>query len=105
MGLDELLTIRAIADRLHKSEQSINRLIKCGKLPYFEISPHRRLISESDFAEFLNTKRVCPPPKRFDNSTVDIGCSPISSLKTEYVQAEVDVKSLRKEISQLCRSN
>ena len=103
MGLDELLTIREIADRLHKSEQSINRLLKCGKLPYFEISPHRRLISESDLAEFLNTKRVCPPPKRVDKCGTVVAHSDNCSLKTEYGQAQVDVKSIRREISRLWR--
>lgn len=103
--MENYLKISEVADRLHKSEQSIVRWLKVGKLPYTQVSERRRLICESDLVDFLNNRKVCPPPKRIDKCGTVIANSPNSSLKTEYGQAEVDVRSLRKEISRLCQSN
>jgi len=101
--LEKYFTIGEIAEKLHKSEISIYRLMSAGKLAYIEVSERRRLVSESQLVEFLNQRIVAPPKNKFD-SKITIDDFKSSSLKTENGE-KLDVKSLRKEISQLCRSN
>jgi len=101
--LEKYFTIGEIAEKLHKSEISISRLMRAGKLAYIEVSERRRLVSESQLVEFLNQRIVAPPKNRID-SKITIDDFKSSSLKTENGE-KLDVKSLRKEISQLCRSN
>ena len=101
--MEELFTIGEIADKLHKSELSISRWMRDGKLEYVQVSERRRLVSENQLEEFLNKRTIKSPKKRVDRTTT-IDDSSSSSLKTEN-EGKLDVKSLRKEISQLCRSN
>lgn len=101
--MENYLKISEVADRLHKSEQSIVKWIKSGKIPYVQVSERRRLIAETDLQDFLNNRKICPPAKIIDRAGVSTAMSTTSSLKTEYGQAEVDVRSLRKEISRLCQ--
>jgi excisionase family DNA binding protein len=103
--LQDYFTMSQVAERLHKSEQSVVRWIRDGKLPYTQVLERRRLISENDLREFLDARRITAPPKRIDKSSTHIAFSPKRSLTTEYDQAEVDVRNLRKEISRLCQSN
>ena len=103
--LQDYFTISEVADRLHKSEQSVVRCTRDGKLPYTQVSERRRLISENDLREFLDARRIASPPKRIDKSVTHVAFSPKRSLITEYDQAEVDVRNFRKEISRLCQSN
>ena len=64
--MDIHYTIREVANRLHKSEQSVVKWLKDGKLPYIEVSERRRLIVESDLNEFLNRRKIYPPDKHID---------------------------------------
>ena len=101
--MDELYTIRQVAEKLHKSEQSIARWIKDGKLPYTQVSERRRLINEIDLKEFLDTRRIAAPTKRIDKSDTHIAFSPKRSLTTEKGRAETNVRipkiDWRKELS------
>ena len=99
--MENLYTISEVADKLHKSEISISRYMKDGKLAFIEVSERRRLVSESQLAEFLNKRTLAPPKNRIDSKII-IDDSINSSLITEKGE-ELDVKSLRKEISLLCR--
>ena len=45
--MENLYTISEVADKLHKSEISISRYMKDGKLAFIEVSERRRLVSES----------------------------------------------------------
>jgi excisionase family DNA binding protein len=102
--LENYFTIREVADRLRKSEQSVVRWLKAGKLSYIEVSERRRLIAKTDLQDFLNSRRVSPPKKRIDKLGIVNPCSSERSLTTSGErEAEMDVKSLRKEISQLCQ--
>ncbi len=101
--MENYYSISQVADKIHKSEQSVCRWLKSGKLPYTQVSERRRLITETDLQNFLDSRKVCPPPKRVDKCGTVVAISDNCSLKTEYGQAEVDVKSLRKEISRLWR--
>jgi excisionase family DNA binding protein len=101
--MEKLYTIGEVADELHKSEITISRLMRDGKLAYIEISERRRLISESQLAEFINKRKVALPKNRIDSKII-VDDFKSSSLITEN-EGKLDVKSLRKEISQLCRSN
>lgn len=101
--MENLYTIGEVADKLHKSEISISRLMKAGKLAYIEVSERRRLVSESQLVEFLNKRTIAPPKNRVDRK-ITIDDSSGSSLTTGN-EGKLAVKSLRKEISQLCRSN
>jgi hypothetical protein len=101
--MEKLYTVGELADKLHKSEISISRLMRLGKLAYIQVSERRRLVSENQLEEFLNKRTITPPQKRVDR-TIIIDDSSSSSLTTEN-EGKLDVKSLRKEISQLCRSN
>lgn len=101
--MEDLYTIGEVADKLHKSEISISRLMKAGKLAFIEVSVRRRLISESQLVEYLNKRIIAAPKNRIDRK-ITIDDSESSSLTTENGE-KLDVKSLRKEISQLCRSN
>jgi excisionase family DNA binding protein len=106
--LETYFTVNEVARKLRKSEISVSRWLREGKLPYTQISERRRLISESDLQDFLNTRRISTPKKRVDVSDQSVAFSVTSSLKTENNETdmrEMDVKSLRQEISQLCRSN
>jgi excisionase family DNA binding protein len=104
--LEDYFTISQVANRVHKSEQSVVRWIKDGKLACIQISERRRLVAESDFQDFLNSRRIARPPKRIDKSDAYIASSPKRSLTTSGERkAEMDVKSLRKEIARLCQSN
>lgn len=101
--MDIHYTIREVANRLHKSEQSVVRWLKDGKLPYIEVSERRRLIAESDLNEFLNRRKICPPDKHIDKVRTDIAFSHSSSLTTEEGRAEMNVRipkiDWRKELS------
>jgi excisionase family DNA binding protein len=99
--MSKLYTIGEVADKLHKSEISISRWMRDGKLEYIQVSERRRLVSESQLEEFLNQRTVAAPKKRVDRTTI-IDDSSGSSLTTEN-EGKLDVKSLRKEISQLCQ--
>jgi excisionase family DNA binding protein len=99
--MENLYTIGEVADKLHKSEISISRLIRTGKLGFIEVSERRRLVSESQLLEFLNKRTIAPPKNRIDSKII-INDSGSSSLITENGE-RLDVKSLRKEISRLCR--
>ena len=101
--MENLYTISEVADKLHKSEISISRYMKDGKLAFIEVSERRRLVSESQLGEFLNKRTLAPPKNRIDSKII-IDYSKSSSLTTENGE-ELDVKSLRREISLLCRSN
>ncbi len=102
--MDELYTIREVANRVHKCEQSVIRWLKDGKLPCTQVSERRRLISEADLQEFLDSRKISPPKKRMDIVGAIIPCSSERSLTTSGERkAEMSVKSLRKEISQLCQ--
>lgn len=101
--MEKLYTVGEIADKLHKSEISVSRWMRDGKLEYIQVSERRRLVSESQLAEFTNKRTVASPKNRID-SKITIDDSSCSSLTTENGE-KLDVKSLRKEISQLCRLN
>jgi excisionase family DNA binding protein len=101
--MEKLYTVAEIADRLHKSEISVSRWMRSGELEYIRVSERRRLVSENQLEEFLN-KRISKSPKKRVDQTITIDDSSGSSLKTEN-EGKLDVKSLRKEISLLCRSN
>jgi excisionase family DNA binding protein len=101
--VEKFYTVAEIAEKLHKSEISISRWMKSGKLKYYEVSNRRRLVSESQLLEFLNQRIVAPPKNKIDSKII-INDSCAGSLTTENGE-KLDVKSLRKEISQLCRSN
>ena len=101
--LEKYFTIGEIAEKLHKSEISISRWMRDGKLKYYQVSNRRRLVSESQLLEYLNQRIVAPPKNKID-SKITIDDFNSSSLTTENGE-KLDVKSLRKEISQLCRSN
>jgi len=101
--MEELYTLSEIADKLHKSEISVSRLIRDGQLGFIQVSERRRLVSENQLEEFLKNRTINPPKKRVDQ-TIIIDDSSRSSLTTEN-EGELDVKSLRKEISLLCRLN
>lgn len=97
--METLYTISEVAEKLHKSEISISRWIRDGKLSYIQVSERRRLISESQLSEFL-AKRVVIAPKRIDNKFKKLDDLPNCSLKIE--NGDLDVKSLKKEIERLC---
>lgn len=102
--MEDYFTIREVADRLRKSEQSVVRWLKAGKLSYIEVSERRRLIAQTDLQEFLDSRKISPPKKRIDKVVAVIPCSSERSLTTSGERkAEMDVKSLRKEIAQLCQ--
>ncbi len=106
--LETYFTVNEVAKKLRKSEISVSRWLREGKLPYTQVSERRRLISESDLQNFLNTKRIAAPKKRVDVFDQPVASSVTSSLKKEDDagdMGEMDVKSLRREISLLCRSN
>ena len=99
--MENLYTIGEVADKLHKSEISISRYMRDGKLAYIEVSERRRLVSESQLVEYLNKRIIAAPKNRIDRK-ITIDDSESSSLKTENGE-KLDVKSLRKEISLLCQ--
>jgi len=99
--MEKLYTIGEIAEKLHKSEISISRYMKDGKIEFIQVSERRRLVSENQLEEFLNKRTITQPKKRVDR-IITIDDSSRSSLTTEN-REELDVKSLRKEISLLCR--
>jgi hypothetical protein len=105
MVLDELYTIRQIADKLHKSEQSVSRWLRDGKLEYIQISERSRVVSESILEDFLDARRIAAP-KRIDISYSRNASSPKRSLTTEEGRANTNVRipkiDWRKELSQ-CR--
>ena len=105
LGLEDIyFTISQVADRVHKSEQSVIRWIKSGKLPFYQVSERRRIISQLDLQAFIDNRKVTPPPKRFDKCGSVVAHSDNCSLTTSGERkAETSVKSLRKEISQLCQ--
>jgi excisionase family DNA binding protein len=103
--LQDYFTISQVAERLHKSEQSVVRWIRDGKLPYIQISERRRVIAEADLRDFVNSRRIATPKKLIEKPIAYVVDSATRSLITEYDQAEVDVRNLRKEISRLCQSN
>ncbi len=104
--METYFTVHEVARKLRKSEISVSRWLREGKLPYTQISERRRLISESDLQNFLDRRRVAAPKKRVDVVNKLIASSEDRSLKTEDCAGdmrEMDVKSLRREISQLWR--
>jgi len=104
--LETYFTVHEVARKLRKSEISVSRWLREGKLPYTQVSERRRLISESDLQNFLDRRRIAHPTKRVDVVDQNIASSVTSSLKKEDDEGgmrELDVKSLRKEISQLWR--
>ena len=106
--LETYFTVNEVARKLRKSEISVSRWLREGKLPYTQVSERRRLISESDLKHFLNIRRIVAPKKRLDVSNQPVASFVKSSLKKENDAGdirEMDVESLRREISQICRSN
>lgn len=102
--MGDYFTIPEVANEVHVSDQTVIRWIKAGKLQFFQVSERRRLIAKADLRAFLDNKKVCPPPKRIDKSNAHASFSPKCSLITSGERkAEMDVKSLRKEIARLCR--
>jgi excisionase family DNA binding protein len=104
--LETYFTVHEVARKLRKSEISVSRWLREGKLPYTQVSERRRLISESDLQNFLDRRRITHPRKRVDVVDQNIASSVTSSLKKEDDEGdmrELDVKSLRREISRLCR--
>ena len=97
--MDKFYTIPQVATLLHRSDQTVSRWVKEGKLPFVQLSPRARLISETAINEFLAQRVVLPPKKRVDSGVNNTPKIPDRSLTTETT----DVKTLRKEISQLCR--
>jgi excisionase family DNA binding protein len=85
-------TISQVAEKLHKSEQSVRVWLQDGKLPYILVSERRRLIAKSDLQDFVNLRKICPPPKRIDKVGLKIGCSGNRSLKTSGERAKVNVR-------------
>ena len=79
--MENYYTISEVAERLHKSEQSVRVWLNDGKLPYYQISDRRRLIAKSDVEDFVNLRKICPPPKRIDKVGLEIGSSRNRSLK------------------------
>lgn len=106
--METYFTVNEVARKLRKSEISVSRWLREGKLPYTLVSERRRLISESDLKHFLNIRRIVAPKKRLDVSNQPVASFVKSSLKKENDAGdirEMDVESLRREISQICRSN
>ncbi len=104
--METYFTVHEVARKLRKSEISVSRWLREGKLPYTQVSERRRLISESDLQNFLDRRRVASPKKRVDVVNKHVASFEDRSLKTEDRAGdtrEMDVKSLRKEISQLWR--
>lgn len=102
--METMFTVTQLAARLHVCELTISRWIKSGKLDYVELSPRRRLISESAIQRFLDSKIVAPPQKALDPDARSAKHSQNRSLAIEDA-GEMNVKSfkeLKREISQ-CR--
>ncbi|MFH0959663.1 MAG: helix-turn-helix domain-containing protein, partial [Pseudomonadota bacterium] len=106
--LETYFTVHEVARKLRKSEISVSRWLREGKLPFTQVSERRRLISEADLQNFLDSRRITKPKKRVDVLDRRGASSMTSSLKKENYEGdirEMDVKSLRKEISLICRSS
>ena len=92
-----------LAYQLGVSQQTVSRWLNSGKLEFVQLSPRRRVIPESAIQKFLDTKIIRPPKKLLDPGARPVKDSGKRSLKTEDEAGEMNVKSLRKEISQLWR--
>jgi len=51
-GREKLLRVNVAAERLKRTERTIQRMMKNGKINYIEKSPRRRFISESAVEAF-----------------------------------------------------
>ena len=102
--MEDYFTISQAADEVHVSEQTVVRWLKGNKIPFVQVSERRRLIAQIDLKEFLDSRKISPPKKRIDKLGVVNPCSLERSLTTSGERkAEMDVKSLRKEIARLCQ--
>lgn len=97
-------SVSEVASIVHKSEQSVGRWLREGKLKYIQVSERRRLIKQSDLECFLDSRIVTAPKKRVaTRATNELNWATNGSLTTEYGDEETDVESLQKEIAQLCQ--
>lgn len=96
-----LYTISEVAQKLHKSETSVGRWMKDGKLEYIQVSPRRRLVSETHMMNFLDRRTIKSPVKLVDRESKTYDSSYNRSLTTE--NEDLDVESLEKEIKRLCQ--
>lgn len=103
--MNNYYSISEVASIVHKSEQSVGRWLREGKLPYIQVSERRRLIKESDLQLFLDSRIVTAPKKRIATSTSnELSSIEHRSLTTSgEIKGKMDVKSLREEISRLCQ--
>jgi excisionase family DNA binding protein len=102
--LEDYFTITQVANRIHKSEQSVVRWLKTGKLSYTQVSERRRLIAKTDLQEFLDSRKISPPKKRIEKPIAYVVDLATRSLTTSGErEAKMDVKSLGKEIARLCQ--
>jgi excisionase family DNA binding protein len=103
--MQQMYSITQLATRLHVCELTVSRWIKAGKLEYVELSPSRRLISESAIEKFLDSKIIRPPKKIVDRPPSPVSSSGTNGSLTTRSGGEMDVESfkqLKREISQ-CR--
>jgi excisionase family DNA binding protein len=107
--LEKYYTPTQAAREFQVSDITMSRWLKAGKLEYIQVSERRRLIAESELENFLLRRIVSPPKKIVDPArncdTAWTGYAESGSLANEDDSGETEnsVKSLTKEIAQLCR--
>lgn len=99
--MEKHYTVRELADILNKSEDSIRRYFKSGQIEFIQVSPRCRLVRETVLNDFLESRIVRKPNKIVVRTDINhVNLNPNGSLTTED-DDEMDVKSLRREISRL----
>ncbi len=54
---EEFLTVKQVAEWLHKSKRTIYRLIEEGELHYYRPTPRGALIAKTDLYAFMQGKK------------------------------------------------
>jgi len=59
--MEELLTVKDAAARLHLTVKTIHRLVREGALECVQVTPRRRLFTEDQIKRFIESRTIKPP--------------------------------------------
>jgi len=93
---------KEVAVILHRSKRTVRRLLANREIEHVELSPRNRLVSEAQLDEYLSRHTVKLPKKLDPRVVYDkvVGNSSLTTYGGEIAD-DLDVKSLRKEITRL----
>lgn len=100
--MDKYYDIAEVSVILHRSKRTVRRLLANREIEHVELSPRNRLVSETQLEDYLSRHTV-KLPKKLDHRLVSDKVVGNSSLTTygADIDDDLDVKSLRKEITRL----